>query len=134
MLPVHNPVISWHHGELTHWSEFCLVHCMHSTIVQPCFTTSVESPDTKQTTKIPACYNDLTETLSKTKATQLAIDLLSIAMPPKSKVYPLSRSGGVYRRDHKLCVYPHFPSCCRVFLCREEIRRLMPIYRLQEIE
>lgn len=98
-LSAHDPVISWHHGELTHWSEFCQKHCMHSAI-QPCFTTSVESPDTKQTTKIPTCYNDLVEVFSKTKATQLpphrqrdcAIDLLPNAMPPKSKVYPLSRN------------------------------------------
>ncbi|CAM4735482.1 unnamed protein product [Leuciscus chuanchicus] len=98
-LSAHDPVISWRHGELTHWSEFCQNHCMHSAI-QPCFTTSIESPDTKQTTKIPTCYNDLVEVFSKTKATQLpphrqwdcAIDLLPNAMPPKSKVYPLSRN------------------------------------------
>lgn len=65
---------------------------MHSTIVQQCFTTSIESPDTKKTTKIPAYYNDLTEVFSKTKATQLAIDQLPNAMAPKSKVYPLSHS------------------------------------------
>ncbi|KAK3515182.1 hypothetical protein QTP70_009592 [Hemibagrus guttatus] len=59
---------------------------------------SVESPECKPVT-IPSCYQDLQEVFSKTKATQLpphhpwdcAIDLLPNAMPPKSKIYPLSR-------------------------------------------
>ncbi|XDV30709.1 hypothetical protein PO909_033561 [Leuciscus waleckii] len=92
---VHDPVISWRHGELTHGSEFCLNHCMLFSAIQTCFTTSIESPDIKQTTKIPTCYNDLIEVFSKTKPMQLllhrqwdcAIDLLPNAMPPKSKVY-----------------------------------------------
>ncbi|KAI2660547.1 Transposon Tf2-9 polyprotein [Labeo rohita] len=66
---------------------------------QPCYTTTVESPNTHKTVTIPSCYNDLLEVFSKTKATQLpphrpwdcAIDLLPNAMPPKSKVYPLSQ-------------------------------------------
>ncbi|KAK3545878.1 hypothetical protein QTP70_016572 [Hemibagrus guttatus] len=69
-LSVHDPVISWRH----------------------------ESPECKPVT-IPSCYHDLQEVFSKTKATQLpphrpwecTIDLLPNAMPPKSKVYPLSR-------------------------------------------
>lgn len=48
----------------------------------------------------PPCYDDLAEVFSKTKATQLpphhpwdcSIDLLPNAMPPKSRVYPLSRT------------------------------------------
>ncbi|KAK3540361.1 hypothetical protein QTP70_029552 [Hemibagrus guttatus] len=58
----------------------------------------VESPECNPVT-IPSCYHDLQEVFSKTKATQLpphcpwdcTIDLLPNAMPPKSKVYPLSR-------------------------------------------
>ncbi|KAK3538042.1 hypothetical protein QTP70_027395 [Hemibagrus guttatus] len=69
-LSVHDPVISWYQ----------------------------ESPECKPVT-IPSCYQDLQEVFSKAKATQLpphcpwdcAIDLLPNAMPPKSKVYPLSR-------------------------------------------
>ncbi|KAK3563117.1 hypothetical protein QTP86_016350 [Hemibagrus guttatus] len=69
-LSVHDPVISWYQ----------------------------ESPECKPVT-IPSCYQDLQEVFSKAKATQLpphcpwdcTIDLLPNAMPPKSKVYPLSR-------------------------------------------
>ncbi|KAK3517208.1 hypothetical protein QTP70_001074 [Hemibagrus guttatus] len=61
-------------------------------------TAGVESPECKPVT-IPSCYQELQEVFSKTKATQLpphrpwdcAIDLLPNAMPPKSKIYPLSR-------------------------------------------
>ncbi|KAK3563873.1 hypothetical protein QTP86_004817 [Hemibagrus guttatus] len=96
-LSVHDPVISWHHGEITHWSQFCFSHCLNNTIIKPCLTTSVESPKCKPVT-IPSCYHDLQEVFSKTKATQLpphrpwdcTINLLPNAMPPKSKVYPLS--------------------------------------------
>ncbi len=71
---------------------------MHSAIIKPCLTTSIESPNTTQTTEIPSCYEEFSEVFSKIKATQLpphrpwdcAIDLLTNAMPPKSKVYPLS--------------------------------------------
>ncbi len=98
-LSIHDPNISWHHGELTHWSTFCSTHCF-STKPQPCLTTSIESPDNHKITNIPSCYNEFSEVFSKTKATQLpphrrwdcAIDLLPNAMPPKSKVYPLSRT------------------------------------------
>ncbi|KAK3535400.1 hypothetical protein QTP70_012829 [Hemibagrus guttatus] len=97
-LSVHDPVISWHHSEITHWSQFCFSHCLDNTIIKPCLTTSVESPECKPVT-IPSCYQELQEVFSKTKATQLpphrpwdcAIDLLPNAMPPKSKSYPLSR-------------------------------------------
>uniref|UniRef100_A0A9J8CSS5 Reverse transcriptase domain-containing protein n=1 Tax=Cyprinus carpio carpio TaxID=630221 RepID=A0A9J8CSS5_CYPCA len=97
-LSVHDPIFSWHHGELTHWSKFCQTHCIQPAIIKPCLTTSIESPNTTQTTKIPSCYEEFSEDFSKIKATQLrphrpwdcAIDLLPNAMPPKSKVYPLS--------------------------------------------
>ncbi|KAK3557354.1 hypothetical protein QTP70_026572 [Hemibagrus guttatus] len=96
-LSVHDPVISWYQDEITHWSQFCFSHCLNNTIIKPCLTTSVESPECKPVT-IPSCYHDLQEVFSKTKATQLpphrpwdcTIDLLPNAMPPKSKVYPLS--------------------------------------------
>ncbi|KAI2645990.1 Transposon Tf2-6 polyprotein [Labeo rohita] len=98
-LSVHDPDISWYHGELTHWSNFCQENCF-SVKPQPCYTTSIESPTTHKTVTIPFCYKDLSEVFSKSKATQLpphspwdcAIDLLLNAMPPKSKIYPLSRT------------------------------------------
>ncbi|KAI2644826.1 Transposon Tf2-8 polyprotein [Labeo rohita] len=97
-LSIHNTDISWYHGELTHWSTFCQENCF-SVKPQPCYTKTVESPITHKTVTFPSCYNDLLEVFSKTKATQLpphcpwdcAIDLLPNAMPPKSKVYPLSQ-------------------------------------------
>ncbi len=78
---------------------FCINHCF-AIRPQPCFTTSIESPETHKTINIPSCYNDLSEVFSKTKATRLpphrpgdcAIELLPNAMPPKSKVYHLSRT------------------------------------------
>ncbi len=98
-LSVHDPNISWHHGELRQWSMFCINHCF-TIRPQPCFSTSIESPETHKTINIPSCYNDLSEVFSKTKATRLpphrpgdcAIELLPNAMPPKSKVYHLSRT------------------------------------------
>ncbi|KAI2647858.1 Transposon Tf2-9 polyprotein [Labeo rohita] len=97
-LSIHDPDISWFQGELTHWSRFCMENCLLAQ-PQPCLTTSIESPDTQVKITIPSHYQDLSEVFSKTKATQLpphrpwdcAIDLLPNAMPPKSKVYPLSR-------------------------------------------
>ncbi|XP_016370811.1 uncharacterized protein LOC107710542 [Sinocyclocheilus rhinocerous] len=66
---------------------------------QPWIETSIESPEVSKTVNIPNCYDDLAEVFSKTKATQLplhrpwdcAIDLLPNAMPPKGKIYHLSR-------------------------------------------
>ncbi|KAI2645745.1 Transposon Tf2-9 polyprotein [Labeo rohita] len=98
-LSTHDPDISWSHGKLTHWSKFCLTNCL-SVKLKPCLTTSIESPNTSKSVHIPPCYHDLSEVFSKTKATLLpphrpwdcAIDLLPNAMPPKSKVYPLSQN------------------------------------------
>ncbi|KAL0204545.1 hypothetical protein M9458_002563 [Cirrhinus mrigala] len=98
-LSVHDPDISWYHGELTHRSQFCLNNCF-PVKPQPCYTTSIESPNTLKSVIIPTCHHDLSEIFSKAKATLLpphrpwdcAIDLLPNAMPPKSKIYPLSRN------------------------------------------
>ncbi|KAI2649034.1 Retrotransposon-derived protein PEG10 [Labeo rohita] len=97
-LAAHDPEISWHLGELKKWSPFCCQHCFNQDLPHPCLTTSVESPENHPTPAIPACYHDLLEVFSKIRATQLpphrpwdcAIDLLPNAMPPKSKVYPLT--------------------------------------------
>lgn len=91
-LSIHDPDISWYHGELTHWSSFCLNHCF-STKPQPCLTTSIESPDTLKIVNVPTHYYHLSEVFSKTKATQLpphrpwdcAINLLPNAITPKAK-------------------------------------------------
>ncbi|KAL0160767.1 hypothetical protein M9458_044492 [Cirrhinus mrigala] len=91
-LSTHDPDFSWKSGELTRWSNFCLHNCL-TLKPQPCFTTSIESPDNPKPINLPPCYQDLSEVFSKTKATQLpphrpwdcSIDLLPNAMPPKSK-------------------------------------------------
>uniref|UniRef100_A0A8C1UCL9 ribonuclease H n=1 Tax=Cyprinus carpio TaxID=7962 RepID=A0A8C1UCL9_CYPCA len=106
-LSVHDPVISWHQGELTKWSAFCESHCF-SSVPQPCYTTSIESPISTKAVNIPPCYDDLAEVFIKTKATQLpphcpwdcSIDLLPNAMPPKSRVYPLSRTESQAMEDY----------------------------------
>ncbi|KAK3557809.1 hypothetical protein QTP86_002691 [Hemibagrus guttatus] len=106
-LSVHDPVISWYQGEITHWSQFCFSHCLGNTAIKSCLTISVVSPECKPVT-IPSCYQDLPKVFSKAKATQLpphrpwdcAIDLLPIAMPPKSKVYPLSRPATQAMEDY----------------------------------
>ncbi len=98
-LYTHDPDISWHQGELTHWSSFCMNHCITAK-PQSCLTTSVESPETHKKVHIPHYYQDLSDVFSNEKATQLpphrpwdcAIDLLPNTQPPKSKVYPLSRN------------------------------------------
>lgn len=92
-LSVHNPVISWHQGEFTHWSPLCWSHCLNTTVVKPCLTTSTERPDTKHSVTIPSCYQDFLEVFSKVMATKLSpnrswdcrIDLLPNAMPAKIK-------------------------------------------------
>ncbi|KAK3518488.1 hypothetical protein QTP70_001478 [Hemibagrus guttatus] len=64
----------------------------------PCLTTNVESPGTDTIITLPLDYNDLGEVFSKENGTHLlphqpwdcAIDLLPNAMPPKSRIYPLS--------------------------------------------
>ncbi|XP_043101546.1 uncharacterized protein LOC122349531 [Puntigrus tetrazona] len=91
--------ISWIDGKLTSWSTFCFNQCLPCNPIS-CLTTSVEKPETSQSVKFPSCYQDQFELFSKTKVMQLpphrprdcAIDLLPNAMPPRSKVYPLSRT------------------------------------------
>ncbi len=107
-LSTHDPVLSWNHGELTHWSEFCRNHCMPVNMPQPCLTTSAEDPASASSFKIPAYYQDFSDVFSKSKASQLpphcpwdcTIDLLHNAMPPKSKVYPLSRHESKAMEDY----------------------------------
>lgn len=68
----------------------------------------MESPISAKAVTLPPCYDDLAEVFSKTKATQLpphrswdcSIDLLPNAMPPKSRVYPLSRTESQAMEDY----------------------------------
>jgi len=107
-LSTHGPVLSWNHGELTHWSEFCRNHCMPVNMPQQCLATFAEDPASASSFKIPAYYQDFSDVFSKSKASQLpphrpwdcTIDLLPNAMPPKSKVYPLSRHESKAMEDY----------------------------------
>lgn len=125
---------------------------MHFSAIKPCFTTSIASPDTKQTMKIPTCYNDLIEVFSKTKATQLplhrqwdcTIDLLPNAMPSKSKVYPLSHSETQAMEEYieeamnsgfiRPSTSPAAAGFFFFFFCGKEGWRLAPMYWLQGTE
>lgn len=97
-LAVHDPIISWNHGELTQWSTYCINNCLTKTLSFPCLSTSIESPETEVCSSLPAVYHQFADVFSKFKATQFpphrpgdcAIELLPNMSPPKSKVYPLS--------------------------------------------
>ncbi len=89
-------------------SEFCRNHCMPINMPQPCLAKSAENPASASSFKIPAYYQDFSDVFSKSKASQLpphrpwdcTIDLLPNVMPPKSKVYPLSRHESKAMEDY----------------------------------
>ncbi|KAI2646312.1 Transposon Tf2-6 polyprotein [Labeo rohita] len=93
-LHLHEPVISWSAGAITHWSSQCKQHCPQPT--NPAAPTPVSAGPRDS---IPAEYQDLLEAFSTTKATQLpphrpgdcAIDLLPGAVPPRGRIFPLSQ-------------------------------------------
>ncbi|KAL0188522.1 hypothetical protein M9458_015621 [Cirrhinus mrigala] len=93
-LNLHEPVISWSTGTITHWSAHCKQHCPQS--ANPVASTPVSAGPRDS---IPAEYQDLLEAFSTTKATQLpphrpgdcAIDLLPGAVPPRGRIFPLSQ-------------------------------------------
>uniref|UniRef100_A0AAR2KLN8 CCHC-type domain-containing protein n=1 Tax=Pygocentrus nattereri TaxID=42514 RepID=A0AAR2KLN8_PYGNA len=93
-LAKHDPVISWKHGEILKWSNYCQDHCLDL----PCRATTIESPEEPDFSVIPDCYHDIMEVFSKERATQLpphrpgdcSIDLLPNTTPPRGRVYPLS--------------------------------------------
>ena len=98
-LRLHNPHIDWTAAKVVSWSSFCHSTCLRSArspaedTVSPVFS---EPPDLS---KVPAVYHDLGEAFSKQLALSLpphrpydcAIDLLSGAPLPSSRLYNLSR-------------------------------------------
>lgn len=90
--------ISWKEGELTHWSSRCIQNCFNNPMPQSCCITFIERPGITTQISLPKEYHDLSEVISKEKATHLpphqpwdcAIELLPNSMPPKCCVYPLS--------------------------------------------
>lgn len=72
-------------------------------------STSIESPDTPDTYKIPSEYQEYLDVFSKAKASGLpphrdydcAIDLLPGTTPPRGKMYPLSRPEHLAMEDRE---------------------------------
>ncbi|KAI2666700.1 Transposon Tf2-6 polyprotein [Labeo rohita] len=93
-LNLHESIISWSAGAITHWSSHCKQHCPQP--ANPATSTPVSAGPRDS---IPAEYQDLLEAFSTTKATQLpphrpgdcAVDLLPGAVPPRGRIFPLSQ-------------------------------------------
>ncbi|KAK3573221.1 hypothetical protein QTP86_015130 [Hemibagrus guttatus] len=94
----HDPQISWHTGELVHWSATCLSKCLHEPVSRPCLASGVEDSAPLASGHVPHVYGDFLEVFSKERAARLpshrawdcAIDLLPNTSPPRGRVYPLS--------------------------------------------
>uniref|UniRef100_A0A3P9J222 ribonuclease H n=1 Tax=Oryzias latipes TaxID=8090 RepID=A0A3P9J222_ORYLA len=97
-LKLHNPQFNWCLGHITNWSPYCLANCLASAIP----STSHPSPEPSSNLnldKIPACYRDLHEVFSKTKACALPphrpydceINLQPGSTLPKGRLFNLSR-------------------------------------------
>ncbi|KAJ8002315.1 hypothetical protein DPEC_G00178600 [Dallia pectoralis] len=92
----HNPQFAWPQRTLTGWSRECQGRCLGVSVG----ATSVESPDSVSSVRIPPEYSDLALVFSKQLATKLpphrpgdcAIELQVGAVPPYSHVYPLSQA------------------------------------------
>uniref|UniRef100_A0A8C7Y809 ribonuclease H n=1 Tax=Oryzias sinensis TaxID=183150 RepID=A0A8C7Y809_9TELE len=97
-LKLHNPQFNWCLGHITNWRSYCLANCLASAIP----STSHPSPEPSSDSnldKIPACYHDLHEVFSKTKACALPshrpydceINLQPGSTLPKGRLFNLSR-------------------------------------------
>ncbi|KAI2652427.1 Transposon Tf2-6 polyprotein [Labeo rohita] len=102
-LAKHDPIISWGSGEILKWGKDCSTTCFPD-LPQPVkktfpvYVTSIESPVSNQSVKIPAIYSDFEDVFCPKRASQLpphrpwdcAIDLVPNASLPKGRIYPLS--------------------------------------------
>ncbi|KAL0152330.1 hypothetical protein M9458_052053 [Cirrhinus mrigala] len=102
-LAKHDPIISWGSGEILKWGKDCSTTCFPD-LPQPVkktfpvYVTSIESPVSNQSVKIPAIYSDFDDVFCPKRASQLpphrpwdcAIDLVPNASLPKGRIYPLS--------------------------------------------
>ncbi|KAK3537692.1 hypothetical protein QTP70_017902 [Hemibagrus guttatus] len=94
----HDPQISWHTGELVHWSATCLSKCLHEPVSWPCLASVVEDSAPLASGHVPCVYGDFLEVFSKERAARLpshrawdcAIDLLPNTSPPRGRDYLLS--------------------------------------------
>ncbi|KAK3516571.1 hypothetical protein QTP70_021980 [Hemibagrus guttatus] len=97
-LRCHDPQISWHTGELVHWSAACFKECLLEPVSRLCRASLVEDSASLASSRIPHVYEDFWEVFSEERAARLpshqawdcAIDLLPNASPPRGRVYPLS--------------------------------------------
>ena len=97
-LKKHNPHIDWSAGTIISWSQFCHSSCLQSAL-PPAEVTVASDPEPVDLSSIPANYHDLARVFSKDLALSLpphrpydcAINLLSGAPLPSSRLYNLSR-------------------------------------------
>uniref|UniRef100_A0A3B3I2Y3 ribonuclease H n=1 Tax=Oryzias latipes TaxID=8090 RepID=A0A3B3I2Y3_ORYLA len=95
-LKLHNPQFNWSLGQITNWSSYCLANCLASAI--PSIPQLSPEHSDVNLDKIPACYHDLHEVFSKTKACALPshrpYDCEIILQPgstlPKGRLFNLS--------------------------------------------
>ncbi len=94
----HNPSISWRDSQITNWGANCLSQCISQVNPLVFQTVSVAESD-GEVQALPCVYNDLMVAFSRAKASQLpphrpsdcAIDLLPDTVPPRGRIFPLSR-------------------------------------------
>ncbi|KAK3565916.1 hypothetical protein QTP86_020325 [Hemibagrus guttatus] len=97
-LRCHDPQISWHTGELAHWSPTCLKECLREPVSRPCRTSCIEEATPVAHGHLPQPYADFWEVFSEERAARLpahqvwdcAINLLPNTSLPKGRIYPLS--------------------------------------------
>ena len=98
-LKLHNPHIDWATSSIASWSVFCHSHCLRSAMPPGKPFSASLSASPIDLTNVPSVYHDLQEVFSKDRALSLpphrpydcAINLLSGASLPSSKLYNLSR-------------------------------------------
>lgn len=92
-LQQHNPTIDWMSRRTTFYSAYCQIHC-HSPVSPLVLTVPVQvNQDFLDISSVLACYHDLKEIFSKTRAMSLpphhsydcCIDLHSRTTPPQGK-------------------------------------------------
>ncbi|KAK3539702.1 hypothetical protein QTP70_012033 [Hemibagrus guttatus] len=67
-LRCHDPQISWHTGELAHWSPTCLKECLREPVSRPCRTSCIEEATPVAQGHLPQPYADFWEVFSEERA------------------------------------------------------------------
>uniref|UniRef100_A0A096M8A1 Gypsy retrotransposon integrase-like protein 1 n=1 Tax=Poecilia formosa TaxID=48698 RepID=A0A096M8A1_POEFO len=98
-LQEHNPHINWTESHIEAWSRKCHTTCLRAAVPPSQGTAKLQEADPLDLSAVPAEYHDLAAVFSKDKALSLpphrpydcAIDLLSGAPLPNSRLYNISR-------------------------------------------